>query len=74
MTGRTPLPTRGTGSIVWFNAKLGYGFMKPDTGGPDLFVKVPNRTIELSPGQRVVYILVTAGIPPRTEAIIDAKI
>ncbi|WP_319798997.1 cold shock domain-containing protein [Nitrobacter sp.] len=73
MTGRTPLPRRGTGSIVWFNAKLGYGFMKPDAGGPDLFVRVPNRTIELRSGQRV-DILVTASIPPRTEAIIDAKI
>lgn len=51
-----------TGTVKWFNATKGYGFITPDQGGPDAFVHIS--AVEragmdtLREGDRVEYELV----------------
>ena len=52
-----------TGTVKWFNAQKGYGFIQPDAGGNDVFVHIS--AVEkaglttLNEGQHVEYELVT---------------
>lgn len=51
-----------TGTVKWFNAQKGFGFIAPDDGGPDAFVHVT--AVEragmsgLNEGQKVQFDLV----------------
>jgi len=51
-----------TGTVRWFNARKGYGFLKPADGGFDVFVHVSAveraGIMELKEGQRIGFEIV----------------
>lgn len=48
-----------TGTVKFFNSQKGFGFIKPDSGGNDLFVHINSLTAgttSLREGQKVEYV------------------
>jgi CspA family cold shock protein len=51
-----------TGTVKWFNAQKGFGFIQPDDGGRDVFVHISAveraGLFNLSEGQKISYEIV----------------
>ena len=48
-----------TGTVKWFYATKGFGFIQPDAGGPDVFVHISaveqSGMRDLNEGQKIAY-------------------
>jgi CspA family cold shock protein len=57
--GRTKEKELSTGTVKWFNASKGFGFIVPDDGSAEVFVHHSNIEVEgyrsLNEGQKVQY-------------------
>jgi cold shock protein len=64
-----------TGEVIWFNVKKGWGFIKQDVGGADIFLHYSDIVCDgfrvLKAGQRVSYTtrLNNAGKPVAAEVV-----
>ena len=63
-----------TGTVKWFNAAKGFGFIQPTGGGADVFAHyayiAPRGLLELQRGQTVSFDLMQGPMGPYAEKII----
>lgn len=64
------------GTVKWFNAEKGFGFIQQDGGGPDVFAHYSNIQTqgfrELQEGQRVSFDVTQGQKGPQAENILPA--
>jgi CspA family cold shock protein len=64
------------GTVKWFNAEKGFGFIEQDGGGPDVFAHYSNIAAqgfrELQDGQRVSFDVTQGQKGPQAENIVPA--
>ena len=71
MRGGKRGPDMATGTVKFFNAERGYGFIKTDDGGPDMFVHISGvapGTPSLAEGMRVTFEVETDRKSGKTKA------
>jgi cold shock protein len=65
-----------SGTVKWFNAAKGFGFIEQDGGGADVFAHFSNIAAEgfreLHEGQRVTFDIVQGQKGPTAESIVPA--
>ncbi|MCI3226327.1 MULTISPECIES: cold-shock protein [Streptomyces] len=65
-----------SGTVKWFNAAKGFGFIEQDDGGPDVFAHFSNIAAEgfreLLEGQKVTFDIATSQKGPTAENIVPA--
>ncbi|WP_374307915.1 cold-shock protein [Dongia sp.] len=59
MTSPAAESSSTTGTVLWFKAQKGYGFVKPDDGGADVFIHVAELAAsgltDLAEGQHIRF-------------------
>lgn len=65
-----------TGTVKWFNADKGYGFLTQDNGGKDVFVHFRSIVSEgyksLSEGQQVAFVIEQGQKGPQASNVVPA--
>lgn len=66
-----------TGTVKWFNDAKGFGFIKPDDGGKDIFVHHSSISMKgfrtLAEGERVQYEITQGTKGPQAENVQKAQ-
>jgi CspA family cold shock protein len=55
-----------TGTVKWFNAQKGFGFIQPESGGPDVFVHI-------SAVERAGFSVLSEGQKLEFEVVADSR-